>query len=262
MPISITQQITIDELIEIVPAPDFPTAPLILGQGGARNAYREGKGSIIMRARHEIEEGKGDRRSIVLTSIPYQVGKNGLVEKLAEAAKDKRIEGVSDIRDESSRKGVRVVIDLKKDATPEVVLNQVWRHSPAQSSFPANMLAIRGGRPEVLTLRDIIEAFIKFREEVITRRTKFLLNKARDRAHILLGLVVAVTNMDEVVKIIRGSSLPAGGAGRFDGAHLADCRDRAIYQIGRGDRDRDRPATPISCPKFRSARSLICACTA
>ncbi|MGL5838850.1 MAG: DNA gyrase subunit A [Sphingorhabdus sp.] len=200
--------ITIDELIEIVPAPDFPTAPLILGQTGARNAYREGRGSIVQRARHVIEEGKGDRRSIVLTSIPFQVGKSGLVEKLAEAAKDKRIEGVSDIRDESSRKGVRVVIDLKKDATPEVVLNQIWRHSPAQSNFPANMLAIRGGRPEVLTLRDIIEAFIRFREEVITRRTKFELNKARDRAHILLGLVVAVTNLDEVVKIIRGSASP------------------------------------------------------
>jgi DNA gyrase subunit A len=202
-------EITTEELIEIVPAPDFPTAPLILGQGGARNAYREGKGSIVMRARHEIEEGKGDKRSIILTSIPYQVGKSGLVEKLAEAAKDKRIEGVSDIRDESSRKGVRVVIELKKDATPEVVLNQIWRHSPAQSNFPANMLAIRGGRPEVLTLRDFIEAFIRFREEVITRRTKFELNKARDRAHILLGLVVAVTNLDEVVKIIRGSSTPA-----------------------------------------------------
>ncbi|CAN1517920.1 GyrA Type IIA topoisomerase (DNA gyrase/topo II, topoisomerase IV), A subunit [Sphingomonadaceae bacterium] len=201
--------ITIDELIEIIPAPDFPTGPLILGQGGARNAYREGRGSIVMRARHEIEEGKGDRRSIVLTAIPYQVGKSGLVEKLAEAAKDKRIEGVSDIRDESSRKGVRVVIELKKDATPEVVLNQIWRHSPAQSNFPANMLAIRGGRPEVLTLRDIIDAFIKFREEVITRRTKFELNKARDRAHILLGLVVAVTNLDEVVRIIRGAANPA-----------------------------------------------------
>ncbi len=201
--------ITIDELIEIVPAPDFPTAPLILGQAGARSTYREGRGSIVQRARHEIEEGKGDRRSIVLTSIPFQVGKSGLVEKIAEAAKDKRIEGVSDIRDESSRKGVRVVIDLKRDATPEVVLNQLWRHTPAQSNFPANMLAIRGGRPEVLTLRDIIQAFIQFREEVITRRTKFELNKARDRAHILLGLVVAVTNMDEVVKIIRGASTPA-----------------------------------------------------
>ncbi|MFC4292043.1 DNA gyrase subunit A [Sphingorhabdus arenilitoris] len=201
--------ITIDELIEIIPAPDFPTGPLIMGQGGARNAYRDGKGSIMMRARHEIEEGRGDRRSIVLTSIPFQVGKSGLVEKIAEAAKEKRIEGVSDIRDESSRKGVRVVIDLKRDATPDVVLNQLWRHTPAQSSFPANMLAIRGGRPEVMNLRDIIEAFVSFREEVITRRTKYELAKARDRAHILLGLVVAVSNLDEVVRIIRGSSSPA-----------------------------------------------------
>lgn len=200
--------ITVDELIEIIPGPDFPTAPLILGQSGAKSAYREGRGSIMMRARHEIEEGRGDKRSIVLTSIPFQVGKSGLVEKIAEAAKDKRIEGVSDIRDESSRAGVRVVIDLKRDATTEVVLNQIWRFTPAQSSFPANMLAIRGGRPEVLNLRDIIESFVKFREEVITRRTKFELNKARERAHVLLGLVVAVTNMDEVVRIIRGSSTP------------------------------------------------------
>ncbi len=201
--------ITIDELIEIVPGPDFPTAPLLLGTGGARAAYREGRGSIMMRARHKIEEGRNDRQSIILTSIPYQVGKNNLVEKIAEAAKDKRIEGVSDIRDESNREGVRVVIELKRDATADVVLNQLWRHTPAQCSFPANMLAIRGGRPEVLTIRDIIEAFIKFREEVITRRTKFELNKARDRAHILLGLVIAVTNMDEVVRIIRGSASPA-----------------------------------------------------
>ena len=141
--------------------------------------------------------------------MPYQVGKSGLVEKIAEAAKDKRIEGVADIRDESSRLGVRVVMELKRDASPEVVLNQLWRYTPAQSSFPANMLAIRGGRPETLALRDIIAAFIAFREEVITRRTKFELNKARDRAHILLGLVVAVTNMDEVVRIIRGARNPA-----------------------------------------------------
>ncbi len=202
-------EVTIDDLIEIVPGPDFPTGGMILGQGGARSAYHSGRGSIMMRARHEIEEGRGERRSIVLTSIPYQVGKSGLVEKIAEAAKDKRIEGVSDIRDESSRKGVRVVIDLKRDATPEVVLNQLWRHTPAQSSFPANMLAIRGGRPEVLNLKDIIVAFVDFREEVITRRTKFELNKARERAHLLLGLVVAVTNLDEVVRIIRGSGSPA-----------------------------------------------------
>nr|WP_022673730.1 DNA gyrase subunit A [Novosphingopyxis baekryungensis] len=201
--------IELDELIEIIPGPDFPTAPIILGKGGARLAYTEGRGSIMMRARHELEETRGDRRSIVLTSIPFQVGKNGLVEKIAEAAKDRRIENVSDIRDESSRKGVRIVIDLKRDATPEVVLNQLWRHTPAQSSFPANMLAIRGGRPETLDLREIIEAFVKFREEVITRRTKFELNKARERAHLLLGLVIAVTNLDEVVRIIRGSSSPA-----------------------------------------------------
>ena len=201
--------ITIEQLIEIIPGPDFPTAPLILGQAGARSAYHTGRGSIIMRARHKVEEGRGDRRSIVLTSIPYQVGKNGLVEKIAEAAKEKRIEGVSDIRDESNREGVRVVIELKRDATPDVVLNQLWRHTPAQASFPANMLAIRGGRPETLNLRDIIEAFVRFREEVITRRAKFELAKARDRAHLLLGLVIAVTNLDEVVRIIRGSASPA-----------------------------------------------------
>ena len=201
--------ISLDELTQIVPGPDFPTGALILGQSGARSAYTTGRGSIIMRSRHVVEEGRGDRRSIVLTEIPYQTGKNGLVEKIAEAAKDKRIEGISDIRDESNREGVRIVIDLKRDATPDVVLNQLWRHTPAQSSFPANMLAIRGGRPELLNLKDIIDAFIKFREEVISRRTKFELNKARERAHILLGLVLAVTNLDEVVRIVRGSSSPA-----------------------------------------------------
>jgi DNA gyrase subunit A len=201
--------ITSEELIEYIPGPDFPTAPLILGTSGAKAAYTTGRGSILMRCRHEIETSRGDRESIVFTSIPYQVGKAGLVEKIAEAAKEKRIEGISDIRDESSRSGVRVVIDLKRDATAEVVLNQIWRHTPAQASFPANMLAIRGGRPEVLMLRDFIQAFISFREEVITRRTKFELAKARDRAHILLGLVVAVSNLDEVVAIIRGSPNPA-----------------------------------------------------
>ncbi|MFA5965396.1 MAG: DNA gyrase subunit A [Sphingomonas sp.] len=200
--------ITTEELMEIVPGPDFPTGAIILGRTGCRNAYESGRGSIIVRSRYIIEEARGDRRSIVLTEIPYQTGKNALVEKIAEAAKDKRVEGISDIRDESSRHGVRIVIDLKRDATPEVVLNQLWRHTPAQSSFPANMLAIRGGRPETLTLRDIIEAFVKFREEVITRRSKFELAKARERAHILLGLVVAVGNLDEMVRIIRGSSSP------------------------------------------------------
>ena len=201
--------ITTEGLMEHVLGPDFPTGSTILGTAGIRSAYTTGRGSILQRSKHHVEEGRGDRRSIILTEIPFQVGKNGLVEKIAEAAKDKRIEGVSDIRDESNRLGVRIVIELKRDATPEVVLNQLWRHTPAQSSFAANMLAIRGGRPETLTLRDIIEAFIKFREEVITRRSKFELLKARERAHILLGLVIAVTNLDEVVKIIRGSASPA-----------------------------------------------------
>jgi DNA gyrase subunit A len=201
--------ITTEELMEYVPGPDFPTGAMILGQSGARSAYTTGRGSIIMRSRYEIETIRGDRQQIVLTEIPYQVGKSGLVEKIADAAKDKRIEGISDIRDESSRLGVRVVIELKRDATAEVVLNQLWRHTPAQSSFPANMLAIRGGRPELLNLRDMIESFVRFREEVITRRTKFELAKARDRAHILLGLVVAVSNLDEVVRMIRASASPA-----------------------------------------------------
>ncbi|MEM6493848.1 MAG: DNA gyrase subunit A [Pseudomonadota bacterium] len=201
--------ITSEELIEFIPGPDFPTAPLILGSSGSRAAYTTGRGSILMRARHEIETKRGDRQSIVLTSIPYQVGKSGLVEKIAEAAKDKRIEGIADIRDETNRQGVRVVIDLKRDASSDVVLNQLWRYTPAQSSFPANMLAIRGGRPETLTLREIIKSFIGFREEVITRRTKFELNKARESAHRLLGLVIAVSNLDEVVAMIRSAANPA-----------------------------------------------------
>jgi DNA gyrase subunit A len=217
--------ISVEGLMEHVKAPDFPTGAIILGTSGVRSAYTTGRGSILQRSRAHVEEGRGDRRSIVLTEIPYQVGKSGLVEKIAEAAKDKRIEGVSDIRDESNREGVRIVIDLKRDATPDVVLNQLWRHTPAQSSFPANMLAIRGGRPETLNLRDIIESFVKFREEVITRRSKFELAKARERAHLLLGLVVAVTNLDEVVKLIRGSSTPAEArekllAREWDGAQI------------------------------------------
>jgi DNA gyrase subunit A len=201
--------ISAEELMQIVPGPDFPTGGIILGRAGARSAYQTGRGSIIVRSRHVIEEGRGDRRSIVLTEIPFQQGKIALVEKIAEAVKDKRVEGVAELRDESNREGVRIVIDLKRDATPEVVLNQLWRHTPAQGSFPANMLAIRGGRPELLNLRDIIQAFVQFREQVITRRSKFELARARERAHLLLGLVVAVSNLDEVVRIIRGSASPA-----------------------------------------------------
>jgi DNA gyrase subunit A len=198
-----------EALMAHVPAPDFPTGALILRTNGIASAMTTGRGSILMRSRHVIEDRRGTGQQIVLTEIPYQVGKAGLVEKIAEAVKDKRIEGVSDLRDESNREGVRIVLELKRDAVSDVVLNQLWRHTPAQSSFAVNMLALRGGRPEQLSLRDVIEAFIAFREEVIGRRSRFLLAKARDRAHLLLGLVIAVSNLDEVVAIIRGSASPA-----------------------------------------------------
>ena len=198
-----------DRLMEHIKGPDFPTGGFLVGTTGIRAAYETGRGSVIMRARWVVEEGRGDRRSLVLTEVPYQLGKNGLVEAINHAVRDKRIEGVSETRDESSREGVRIVMDLKRDATHEVVLNQVYRHTAAQSSFAINMLAIRGGRPELLNLRDVIAAFVTFREEVITRRSKYELNKARERAHLLLGLMVAVANLDEVVRVIRGSATPA-----------------------------------------------------
>lgn len=198
-----------DGLMEHIKGPDFPTGGFLVGTTGIRSAYETGRGSVIMRARWAVEEGRGDRRSLVLTEIPYQLGKNGLVEAINHAVRDKRIEGVSETRDESSREGVRIVMDLKRDATHEVVLNQVYRHTAAQSSFAINMLAIRGGRPELLNLRDVIAAFVTFREEVITRRSKFELNKARERAHLLLGLMIAVANLDEVVRTIRQSATPA-----------------------------------------------------
>jgi len=201
--------IDVEGLMAHVPAPDFPTGGLILGTTQLKAAYETGRGSIRIRSRHEVEEGRGDKRAIVLTEIPFQQGKNALVEKIAEAVKDKRIEGVSDLRDESNREGVRIVLDLKRDATPEVVLNQLWRHTPAQQSFAINMLAIRGGRPELMGLKDILTAFVEFREQVITRRSKHELMKARERAHLLIGLVIAVANLDEVVRIIRASASPA-----------------------------------------------------
>jgi DNA gyrase subunit A len=201
--------IDVDGLMQHIPAPDFPTGGLILGTHGVRQAYLTGRGGLMMRSRHVLEEGRGDKRALVLTEIPYQQGKNALVEKIAEAVKDKRIEGVSDLRDESNREGVRIVMELKRDANPEVVLNQLWRHTPAQQSFSLNMLAIRGGRPELMGLLDIIKAFVGFREEVITRRSKHELAKARERAHLLIGLVIAVTNLDEVVAMIRSAPTPA-----------------------------------------------------
>jgi len=203
------RSVSAEDLMAQVPAPDFPTGGLILRTGAIHSAMTTGRGSILVRSRHVIEATRAGGKRLVLTEIPYQVGKAGLVEKIAEAIKDKRIEGVADLRDESNREGVRIVLDLKRDAVPDVVLNQLWRHTPAQSSFAVNMLALRGGRPEQLNLRDVIEAFVAFREEVIARRSRHLLGKARERAHLLLGLVIAVSNLDAVVAIIRGAATPA-----------------------------------------------------
>jgi len=201
--------ITIDELVQIVPGPDFPTGGLILGQAGALAAYHRGRGSIIMRARVEVEELRRDREALVVTAIPYQVNKRVLIEKIAELVREKRIEGISNIWDESSREGMRIVIELKRDAVADVVLNQLWRYSDLQTTFGANMIALNGGRPEQLNLKDMIQAFNAFREEVVSRRTKFLLAKARARAHILVGLAIAVANIDDIVNLIRRAPSPA-----------------------------------------------------
>ena len=201
--------LSIEELMEFVPAPDFPTGGIILGRSGARKAYLEGRGSVIIRSKTRIEELRKDRFAIVIDEIPFQVNKATMIEKIAEMVRDKRIEGIAHIQDESDRVGVRVVIELKRDATPEVVLNQLFRFSPMQTSFGCNMLALNGGRPEQLTLRDFIRYFIIFREEVVARRTAFELRKARERSHILCGLAVAVSNVDEVVATIRASADPA-----------------------------------------------------
>ena len=195
-----------EALIEIVPAPDFPTGGVILGRSGARKAYLEGRGSVVIRARTRIEEIRKERYAIVIDEIPYQVNKSTMIERIAEAARDKRIEGIAHVQDESDRVGVRVVVELKRDATPEVVLNQLFRFTPMQTSFGCNMLALNGGRPEQLTLRDFFFFFITFREEVVARRTAFELRKARERSHVLCGLAVAVSNVDEVVRTIRGSA--------------------------------------------------------
>ena len=198
-----------EDLMAYIPAPDFPTGGMIMGRSGARKAYREGRGSVVVRARTRIEEPRKDRYAIVIDDIPFQVNKSTMVEKIAEAARDKRIEGIAHVQDESDRTGVRVVVELKRDATPDVVLNQLYRFTPMQTSFGCNMLALNGGRPEQLTLRDFLSHFITFREEVVARRTAFELRKARERSHVLCGLAVAVSNVDEVVATIRGSADPA-----------------------------------------------------
>jgi len=198
--------LTSEQLIEYVPGPDFPTGGIMLGRTGARKAYLEGRGSVIIRAKTRIEEIRKDRWAIIVDEIPYQVNKASMIEKIAEAVREKRIEGVSHVQDESDRNGVRVVVELKRDATAEVVLNQLFRFSPMQTYFGCNMLALNGGRPEQLTLRRFLTSFLDFREDVVARRTAFELRKARERSHILCGLAVAVTNIDEIVATIRQSA--------------------------------------------------------
>src|SRR4051794_36361255 len=200
--------ITVEQLIEIVPGPDFPTGASIMGRTGSRNAYQTGRGSIVMRAKSEVEEIRKDREALIFTEIPYQVNKANLVEKIAELVREKRVEGISDLRDESDRDGMRIVVEIKRDAMADVVLNQLYRYTPLQTSFGANMVALNGGRPELMNLRDLIQAFVDFREEVVSRRTKFLLNKARERAHVLCGLAIAVANIDEVIRLIRAAPDP------------------------------------------------------
>jgi len=200
---------TDERLMELVPGPDFPTGGIILGQSGSRAAMITGRGSVVMRGRCEIEDIGKDKQAIIITEIPYQVNKSSMIEKIAELVRDKRIEGIGDLRDESDRRGVRVVVEIKRDAMAEVVLNQLYKFTPLQTSFGVNMLAINGGRPELMNLKQILQAFIAFREEVIRRRTVYELNQARNRAHILVGLAIAVANLDEVIKLIRAASDPA-----------------------------------------------------
>ena len=207
--------LTVEQLMEFIPAPDFPTGALILGRGGARKAYLEGRGSVIIRARTRIEELRKDRFAIVIDEIPYQVNKARMIEIIAEQVREKKIEGIAHVQDESDRIGVRVVIELRRDATADVVLNQLYRFTPMQTSFGCNMLALNGGRPEQLTLRDFLAHFITFREEVVARRTAFELRRARERAHVLCGLAVAVANVDEVVATIRASADPAEARARL-----------------------------------------------
>ncbi|MFC0633332.1 DNA gyrase subunit A [Brevundimonas balnearis] len=202
-------EIAEDALLELVPGPDFPTGGEIMGRTGARNALRDGRGSVVVRGRASIEEIRKDRDAIVITELPYQVNKQQLIERIAEMVREKRLEGIADVRDESDRQGMRIVVELKREASGDVILNQLYRFTALQSSFGVNMLALDRGRPEQMGLRRLLEVFLEHREEVVVRRIKFELNKARDRGHVLVGLAVAVANIDEVIHIIRSSADPA-----------------------------------------------------
>ena len=249
--------ISVDELIEIVPGPDFPTGAMIMGRAGIRDAYHTGRGSVMMRAKAEIVTDSRDRESIIITEIPYQVNKAQLLERIGELVVEKTIEGIGDIRDESDRKGMRIVIEIKRDASGDVILNQLYRHTRLQTSFAVNMLAMNGGRPQQMGLKDVLVAFCDFRQEVVVRRTEYLLGKARDRAHILAGLLVALSSIDAVIEMIKAApdtetarnnlmntAWPAAEVADFigliddpghevkDGAyHLSETQARAILEL-------------------------------
>ncbi len=210
--------ITVDQLMAFIQGPDFPTGGLILGKSGIRQAYHTGRGSVIVRARTGIEQIGRDREAIIVSEIPYQVNKSRMIERIAELVQEKKIEGISDLRDESDREGVRVVIELKRDAIAEIVLNQLYRYSSLQTSFGVNMLALNGGKPGIMNLKEVVQAFVSFREEVITRRTVYLLSKARDRAHVLAGLAVAIANIDPMIQLIRQAKTPS------------DARDKLMFK--------------------------------
>src|SRR4051794_14102662 len=278
--------ISIDDLAEIVPAPDFPTGALILGRAGARAAYHTGRGSIIMRAKWHLEEMRREREAIVFTEIPYQVNKAHLVEKIGELVREKKLEGIAELRDESDRDGIRVVVEIKRDAVVDVVLNQLYRYTALQTSFGANIVALNGGRPEVMNLKDLIRAFVDFREEVVSRRTKFLLGKARERAHVLCGLAIAVANIDEVIRLIRAAPDPNSARERGPepprgpppppappppqprpgGSSGAARAGRAPPRRGPRSPPPRPPASPrtaaTASPRRRRGRSSTCACSA
>ena len=223
--------LTLDDLMAIVPGPDFPTGGIILGKVGIRGAYQIGRGSIVMRGKVAIEELRKDREAIIITEIPYQVNKAAMVEKINELAREKKIDGVAEVRDESDREGYRVVVELKRDAMADIVLNQLYRFTPLQSTFGANMVALDSGRPQVMTLKDMLQAFIAFREEVVSRRAKYLLGKARDRAHILVGLAIAVANIDEVIRIIRSAPDPTAARDALMGRDWPAATARALFDL-------------------------------
>ena len=243
--------IGLDELMPIVPGPDFPTGGIILGRAGIRQAFETGRGSVILRARTEFEEIRKDRTAIIVTEIPYQVNKATLMERIADLVRNKQVEGISDMRDESDRDGMRMVVELKRDATPDVVLNQLFRFTQLQTSFGVNMLALDNGRPRQMGIREALTCFITFREDVILRRARHDLARARDRGHLLVGLAIAVANIDEVIRLIRAAPDAASAPGRPHGPRLAGRGRAASAGADRGSRQYRRRHQP--CAADRSA---------